>query len=271
MHAKRVERYGTTEESRDRRFWEKVDKSGGPAACWPWTGWCQKNGYGVFGGVGNGTRLVHRIAYELTIGPVPDALVLDHLCHTAHPQCANTNDCPHRRCCNPDHLEPVTRAENLARGRGGDSWGYIPEALPAKPEAPKPEHCTECGNPDKPVYKSGKCRPCYRQWLKDPSVERPSKRTPEQRFWLKVDKSGACWLWTASVNPQTGYGQFSRRHGEPVDAHRFSFELAHGEVPEGHDVHHSCHVRRCVNPAHLQAVTRSQNMAMRKYRRASAA
>ena len=135
-----------------------------------------------------------------------------------------------------------------------------------------------CGSP-KPVYKSGKCRPCYRKWLKDPAVERPSKRTPEQRFWPKVDKNGPvpirrpdlgpCWLWTASVNKKTGYAQFFRRHGEPVDGHRFSYELAHGSIPPRHDVHHLCLVRRCVRPDHLEAVTRSRNLAERMNRRSA--
>ena len=80
-----------------------------------------------------------------------------------------------------------------------------------------------------------------------------------KRFWDKVDKTDGCWLWTASVNPKTGYGQFSRHHGQPVDAHRFSCELAHGPIPERHDVHHICHVRRCVNPAHLFVGTRRDN------------
>ena len=48
------------------------------------------------------------------------------------------------------------------------------------------------------------------------------------------------------INPKTGYGQFARRHGEGIDAHRFSYELAHGAIPAGYDVHHTCHVRACV-------------------------
>lgn len=265
-HAKRLNRHGTTMEPRERRFWAQVDRRG-PDECWPWLGCCQKNGYGIYGVTGNGSRLAHRIAYRYVIGPIPAGLVLDHLCHTADPQCADTSDCPHRRCVNPEHLEPVTRRENIARGRGGDSWGYTPAPVPVKPKPPKPTVCTECSRTDKPVYKSGKCRPCYKKWLKDPNVERPSQRTPEQRFWMKVRKTDSCWLWTAAINGGTGYGQFARRHGEGVDAHRFSYELAHGSIPEGHDVHHTCHVRHCVRPSHLVATTRSENLRLRKNRR----
>lgn len=259
---RREDRYGETTDPRERRFWAQVDKRGA-AECWPWTGYIMRNGYGSFGM--RGTRLAHRIAYQYAVGQIPEGRVLDHLCHTRDPQCADTVNCPHRRCCNPAHLEPVTRFENIARGRGGDSWGYVPDPIPARPVQLALTFCVNgCA---KPIYKSGKCRPCYRKWLKDPNVERPSQRTPEQRFWLKVNKTDTCWLWTAAINPKTGYGQFARRHGEGIDAHRFSYELAHGAIPEGHDVHHTCHVRACVNPAHLEAVTRAENMRMRKYRR----
>jgi hypothetical protein len=45
----------------------------------------------------------HRLSYELLVGPVPEGLVLDHLCRN-------------RACCRPDHLEPVSRGENVLRG-----------------------------------------------------------------------------------------------------------------------------------------------------------
>jgi hypothetical protein len=87
-------------EATAQRFWEKVDVSG---VCWEWTG-ARTNGYGYFKRVGT-TRRAHRIAYEHLVGPVPDGLVLDHLCRN-------------RGCVNPDHLEPVTSRENLRRGSG---------------------------------------------------------------------------------------------------------------------------------------------------------
>lgn len=61
--------------------------------------------------------------------------------------------------------------------------------------------------------------------------------------------------------------RYVRRRGEPVDAHRFSYELAYGPIPDGYDVHHTCHTRHCVFPEHLRAVTRSQNLKERKNRR----
>jgi hypothetical protein len=52
-----------------------------------------------------------------------------------------------------------------------------------------------------------------------------------------------------------------------VGAHRFAYELAKGPVPDGFDVHHTCLTRRCVNPDHLESVTRAENLLMRANRR----
>lgn len=82
-------------------------------------------------------------------------------------------------------------------------------------------------------------------------------RDAEARFWVKVDKSGDCWNWTASMNNK-GYGQF-RLEGRSQQAHRCAFIFANGGIPEGLMIDHICHNRRCVNPAHLRAVTNKQN------------
>jgi HNH endonuclease len=99
----------------EQRFWEKVDKSGD---CWIWTAGLTR-GYGQFivmrGKRGYPVR-AHRLAWELTRGPIPDGLDLDHLCHNRNRSCPGGDTCPHRRCVNPDHLEPVTNEENIRRG-----------------------------------------------------------------------------------------------------------------------------------------------------------
>ncbi len=80
------------------------------------------------------------------------------------------------------------------------------------------------------------------------------------RFWAKVNKTRTCWLWTgATTGPKHNYGHcwFDRRY---QGAHRVSYQLLVGPIPSGLDIDHLCRVRLCVNPAHLEAVTRRENL-----------
>lgn len=82
------------------------------------------------------------------------------------------------------------------------------------------------------------------------------------RFTRKftVDANG-CWVWTAAVE-SGGYGHMNvgGRAGKMMRAHRLSYEHYIGPIPAGLDLDHLCRVRRCVNPAHLEAVTRRVNL-----------
>ena len=96
-------------------------------------------------------------------------------------------------------------------------------------------------------------------------VARVRSITASERFWSKVDKSGDCWLWTGYIKPN-GYASFypgGGRHVEKVYVHRFAFESAFGPCPEGYEIDHLCNVRHCVNPSHLEAVTRRENLDRR--------
>lgn len=79
------------------------------------------------------------------------------------------------------------------------------------------------------------------------------------RFWSAVSKGDGdtCWLWTASRTPE-GYGQFGAEKRR-ILAHRFSYELSVGPIPEGLELDHLCRNRGCVRPDHLQPVTRQEN------------
>lgn len=74
----------------------RIKRSG---ECWLWTG-----GHSWYGAIRIGRKVlrVHRVVYELLVGPIPAGLVLDHLCEN-------------KLCVNPDHLEPVTQSENMRR------------------------------------------------------------------------------------------------------------------------------------------------------------
>ena len=96
----------------EERFWAKID-AWTTDGCWNWTA-CLTNGYGHLWVAGRTVR-AHRFAYELLVGPIPEGLVIDHLCRN-------------HACVRPDHLEPVTQAVNVQRGIG-----------PAATRAPKAE------------------------------------------------------------------------------------------------------------------------------------
>lgn len=137
------------------RLIEKIDFSDD---CWCWTG-AISGGYGTIGSGGKHGKVLkaHRAAYELAVGPIAPGLTLDHLCR-------NT------RCVNPDHLEPVTHAENVLRGVG-------PTAVNAAAT-----HCslghelTEANTYVYPGRGARECRICRRDYAREYARERARQR-----------------------------------------------------------------------------------------------
>lgn len=88
----------------EARFWGKVHRTD---SCWTWSGSRSSAGYGNFKLDGQ-VVYAHRLSYEISVGPIPEGMYLDHLCRV-------------RNCVNPDHLEPVANGENVRRGQKGFS------------------------------------------------------------------------------------------------------------------------------------------------------
>jgi hypothetical protein len=85
--------------------------------CWPWPGYVPSDHYPHVM-IDGQRKYVHRVSYQLHVGPVPRGWEIDHVCHTAAVSaglCAGP-ECAHRACWNPAHLEAVTSRENSLRG-----------------------------------------------------------------------------------------------------------------------------------------------------------
>ncbi|WBB73252.1 HNH endonuclease signature motif containing protein [Micromonospora sp. WMMD1128] len=150
------------------RFWAKVDPA--ETGCWLWTAGLV-DGYGRFMVTRQANRAAHRVAYEGLIGPIPDGLVLDHLCRV-------------RNCVNPAHLEPVTILENVMRGE------TIVAACSAKTHCPK-GHPYAGGNLYISPNGARRCQACARlaraaHRAQDPDRHRRQAREATRRYYSKL-------------------------------------------------------------------------------------
>ena len=120
-HNMRKHRHGNPNYVRpttEQLFWGRVEITT-ENGCWPWRGAIDRDGYGHFTYWNDGRVIsyrAHRYTYERLIGPISAGLQIDHLCHNTDKTCKGIRQgCPHRRCVNPAHLEPVSVVENLQR------------------------------------------------------------------------------------------------------------------------------------------------------------
>jgi hypothetical protein len=95
--------------------------------CWEWQGCVHRQGYGSLS-VSGRRVMAHRAAYLCLVGPIPDGLELDHLCRVKH-------------CVNPDHLEPVTRHENMLRS---GIWNRVSASVCSRGHERTGDHCKVC-------------------------------------------------------------------------------------------------------------------------------
>jgi len=124
-----------------------------------------------------------------------------------------------------------------------------------------PKTCTVDGC-ERPYYGKGFCKPCHQwRWKRGllPKENYPQTvREHIERRTMTVPESG-CWLWTGGTNNLL-YGHF-KVEGKNYYAHRASYELHKGPIPDGYEVCHTCDVPLCVNPDHLFVGTHKDNMS----------
>lgn len=129
---------------------------------------------------------------------------------------------------------------------------------------------------DRPSIARNRCSTHYSAWRESADFTPVVLMTESERFWSKVDRSGginACWWWTGTVG-SGGYGDFYVHNGSPriQKAHRYSYGLHYGAIPDDVEIDHLCHTKKCptpgvgdkcrscVNPLHLEAVSRQTNI-----------
>lgn len=254
------------DEKTRQRFWSDVDTSGGTLACWIWLG-RRKNGDGIplFNITKSRTINPAKFTFELKYGAIPKGRQIKKTCQSL-------------LCCNPDHvIRHDDHASNfwsmVAIADEHSCWNWLGEcSLGRMPEWDSKDsglsrrasraafELTKGAIPeDKRVRHT-----CNNLRCCNPSHLVLSSEV-EERFLSKIDKTpgfgpeGTCWRWTDHIKA-SGYGEFRPDSKSRVQAHRFSYELFKGSIPDGLVIMHVCDTRSCTNPSHLIAGTQKDNI-----------
>lgn len=253
------------------RFWSEIDKSS--QECWLWTGSKTERGIPRFR-TSKQDYSAARVSYELAYGAISRNYRVVRKCNSVG-------------CVRPEHLglevDPKTKSLEerfwekvdksgecwLWKGKKTEREGkffvnntfwsahriayYLSQGLSLQTELPYIHQ--SCGN-----------RLCVNPEHLYLETD-PRGRSPEQRFWEKVDKSGECWTWEGKRQKRSG-GQSRHDYGiffyqsRWVKAHRFAYELSAGQpIPEGTVVCHSCDNPLCVRFDHLFLGSQADNIA----------
>jgi hypothetical protein len=194
----------------------------------------------------------HRLGWKLLRGPIPEGKELHHRCGVY-------------ACWNPDHLQVVTHAENVAHRRKSHcKYGHPLSGgnLRIDPRTGV-RSCRECRRESQRRLRAKARR-------KPPGDQRNGKSgrpkgPPRSILEQLVDRTalgeshpelGTCWVFTGPTDPYGRIGKGSERF-----VHRLGWELLRGPIPGGMELHHRCGVHACWNPEHLEIVSHAENLA----------
>ena len=272
------------------RFWTRVDRSGGESACWVWRWkwrYANRAGYATFAYRGEGGRKTsfpaHRFAYQITAGEaIPDGLIVRHDCD--NPPCVNPNHLrlgtkidnardavergryrPWGKPYDPTNIGVYVTVEFAERIKALLELGWerncVADFLNVSDGnvgyVARGEHWTQA---IRFAWERETARRKAAVWLEGLDTDALKAAWEREReneliadFWLGVDRGGEdeCWEWREGMLA-SGHGDFTRGRGAEVGAHRFSYRVANGEIPDGRYVTHICDNLACVNPNHLR-------------------
>jgi HNH endonuclease len=193
----------------------------------------------------------HRLGWKLLRGSIPADRELHHRCGVY-------------ACWNPDHLELVTHAENLAYKRKthckrGHQLSVENVWIHPRTGA---RACRACLRENQRRYRAAAARSQSKRSTGKPGKPPGRPRSEIERMLdrtvLEVSSPqlGTCWLFTGPADPYARIGNGPERF-----VHRLGWKLLRGPIPDGMELHHRCGVHACWNPDHLQVVSHAENLA----------